>query len=296
MTNVYDFLKYQPDTYKQFVCKDLLIAYYDCPQSRHREDIFTHHSYLTFVVRGSKRIHRQGKTWLLSGGNLAFVKKGGFIQEAFLGEGLRALTFYLPDAYLKQLSQHFRQFYRGKPISNQPTEPIIELTVNETTAGFLQTLLTFFDQTTPPTEAVLEERFQEFFYSLLIHPDNWALVGYLNSLSDRPRTSLYDVMETNYMYNLSLNQYARIANRSLASFKREFKTLFNTSPAQWLMQKRLRYAQTLLDTTGKSIGDIMFDSGFENGSHFSRVFKDKFGASPLHYRRKQLLLSETVRL
>lgn len=292
MTNVYDFLKYQPDTYKQFVCKDLLIAYYDCPQSRHREDIFTHHSYLTFVLRGSKRIHRQGKTWLLSVGSLEFVKKGGFIQEVFLGEGLRALTFYVPDAYLKQLSQHFRQFYRGKPITNQPTEPIIELAVNETTVGFIQTLLTFFEHTTPPTEEILEERFREFFYSLLIHPDNQALVAYLNSLTDRPRTSLYDVMEMNYMYNLSLEQYARIANRSLATFKREFKTLFNTSPAHWLMQKRLGYAQTLLNTTEKCISDIVFDSGFENGSHFSRVFKDRFGVSPVHYRKQKRLQPE----
>jgi hypothetical protein len=51
MTNVYDFLKYQPETYKQFACKDLLIAYFDCPQFRHREEVFSHYSYLTFVVR-----------------------------------------------------------------------------------------------------------------------------------------------------------------------------------------------------------------------------------------------------
>ena len=199
---------------------------------------------------------------------MAFVKKGGFIQEVVLDEGFRAVTFYIPDAYLKQLIQNFRQFYRGKSISNQLTEPIINLSVNETTAGFIQTLLNFFDQETPPTEEILEDRLQEFFSSLLINPDNGVLVAYLNSLTDRSRTSLYEVMEANYMYNLSLNQYAQIANRSLATFKREFKTMFTTTPAQWLIQKRLEYSLVLLNTTEKSISDIVFDSGFENGSHF----------------------------
>lgn len=54
MTTVYDFLKYQPETYKQLTCKDLLFAYYDCPQSRNRDDIFTHHSYLTFIYAAVK--------------------------------------------------------------------------------------------------------------------------------------------------------------------------------------------------------------------------------------------------
>ena len=287
MTNVYDFLKYQPETYKQFVCKDLLIAYYDCPQARRREEIFSHHSYITFVVRGSKRFYRQGKTWTLLKGSLEFVKKGAFIQELYLAEGFRALTCYIPDAYLQQLIRNFRQFYRGKPIGNQSTESVIELVVDETATGFIQTFLHLFESATPPTEDILEERFREFFYTLLINPANQALVAYLTSLTDRPRISLYEVLEANYMYHLSLCEYAQIANRSLATFKREFKSLFNTTPAQWLIQKRLDYALALLNTTEKSISDIVFDSGFENGSHFSRVFKDKFGLSPLHYRKQK---------
>ena len=286
MTNIHDFLTYQADTYKQLLCKDLLFAYYDCPQSRHRVDIYTHYSYLTFTISGGKLIHRAGKTWTLTKGCCEFVKKGAFIQEVFIDEGYRAITFYVPDPYLQNLIREHRRFYRNRTVPNQPTEPIIELTVNETTARFVRTLLGFFSQELSPAEDILEERFRELFYALLTNPDNQSLVTYLNSLTDRPRTSLYEVMEANYMYNLSLDDYARIACRSLASFKREFMTTFETTPGKWLMKKRLSYARTLLDTTQKSIADIVFDSGFENGSHFSRVFKDHFGTAPLHYRKQ----------
>ncbi len=284
MTNIHDFLTYQPNTYKQLLCKDLLFAYYDCPQSQHRVDIYTHHSYLTFTISGGKHIHRAGKTWTLTKGCCEFVKKGAFIQEIYIDEGYRAVTFYIPDAYLQNLIREHRRFYRVKTILNQPTEQIIELTINETTARFIQTVLVFFSEATPPTEIVLEERFRELFYALLTNPANHNLVTYLNSLTDRPRVSLYEVMEANYMYNLALCDYARIACRSLASFKREFAAIFSMTPGKWLIKKRLSYAQTLLDTTEKSVADIVFESGFENGSHFSRVFKEKFGTSPMHYR------------
>jgi AraC-like DNA-binding protein len=56
------------------------------------------------------------------------------------------------------------------------------------------------------------------------------------------------------------------------------------------MQKRLDYASLLIGTSSKSINDIAFESGFENNSHFSRVFRDRFGVSPLQYK-KQLMPS-----
>ncbi len=292
MTNVYDFLKYQPETYRQVVCNDLLIVYYKCPQFRQRVDVFTHHSCFTFYITGGKRMHRQSKTWVLGEGSLMFIKKGGFIQELYLDEGTTVISFYIADDYLKKLTQNFRQFYRGKLISDQSTDSIITVDVSETTTGILQTLINFFTQSIQPDGDMCEERFQEFFYTLLVNPENKPLVAYLTSLTDRPRTSLYEVMDANYMYHLSLSEYAQLANRSLATFKREFKKLFHSPPALWLIQKRLDYALILLNTTEKSIADIVFESGFENSSHFSRVFKDKFGISPLQYRKQNQLRSE----
>ena len=88
------------------------------------------------------------------------------------------------------------------------------------------------------------------------------------------------------MYNLSLTEFAQFANRSLATFKREFKRIFNRPPAQWLLQKRLAYAEVLLTSTERSIADIAAESGFESNAHFSRTFSQKFGVPPLHYRKQ----------
>src|SRR6185369_9365969 len=98
-------------------------------------------------------------------------------------------------------------------------------------------------------------------------------------------------MYNNYTFNLSLEEYAKLAYKSLPTFKREFKKLFNDSPARWVLNKRLALASELLQNSPKNIGEICFECGFENQAHFSRVFKEKTGLSPLQFRSNQQISS-----
>lgn len=106
-------------------------------------------------------------------------------------------------------------------------------------------------------------------------------------MSDSCKPYLDEIMELNYTFNLSLAEFAMIAQRSIATFKREFKENYNTTPGKWLTQKRLEHAKLLLNTSKKNVNEIAYDSGFENATHFSRVFKEKFGFSPLQYRKQK---------
>jgi AraC-like DNA-binding protein len=87
-------------------------------------------------------------------------------------------------------------------------------------------------------------------------------------------------MTENYRYNLKLEQFARLSNRSLSSFKRDFQDIFHTTPGKWLLEKRLLHAMNLLCNMNKTISEAAFESGFETTSHFSRSFKEKFGVAP----------------
>ena len=150
-------------------------------------------------------------------------------------------------------------------------------------------MLAYFSEEAAPSEANLEQCFRALLLSVLAEPGNHSLVAHLGKLAKHTRPLLYSVMETNFMYNLSITEFAQLANLSLPTFKREFKRVFDTTPAHWLMQKRLTYARLLLKTTEMSVGDIVLKSGFESGSHFSRVFKQQYGAPPLHYRRQLIV-------
>jgi len=92
----------------------------------------------------------------------------------------------------------------------------------------------------------------------------------------------------------NLNQYAQLALMSLSTFKREFKKAFNEVPSQWITKNRLRLAAQLLENTSLSVSDVGFECGFENQTHFSRVFKEKMKVSPLQFRLKLQTPTEPI--
>jgi AraC-like DNA-binding protein len=81
------------------------------------------------------------------------------------------------------------------------------------------------------------------------------------------------------------------ANRvSLRYLYKLFKEA-DTSVAEWIRERRLcRCAEALASPTpgGRSIADIAFAWGFNDLSHFSRAFKQRFGVSPRDYRRARV--------
>ena len=51
-----------------------------------------------------------------------------------------------------------------------------------------------------------------------------------------------------------------------------------------LLEVRLTYAMTLLQCSDDYVGKIALDAGFINHSHFSRLFKNRFGITPIQLR------------
>ena len=94
------------------------------------------------------------------------------------------------------------------------------------------------------------------------------------------------VMEDNYAYNLKLEEYAQLCHMSLSAFKKAFKQYYNSTPAAWLKQRKLNLARRLVLGSDLNINQISFDCGFEDTSHFIRVFKEQHHLTPLQYRQK----------
>lgn len=64
-----------------------------------------------------------------------------------------------------------------------------------------------------------------------------------------------------------------------------FKRYFNTTPAEYIKERRLEIACGLLENTELSINKIGSKCGFPDYNYFSKVFKKAFGISPRNYRK-----------
>jgi len=78
----------------------------------------------------------------------------------------------------------------------------------------------------------------------------------------------------------SINEMAKMAGMSVSKFKNLFSELFSTSPHQHILDKKMMYAQGLLQTGKYTITQVAYQVGYHHPSGFTRVFKQKFNYSP----------------
>ncbi len=89
-----------------------------------------------------------------------------------------------------------------------------------------------------------------------------------------------DYIDDNFHTEMKIEDAAKIACMSNFHFIRLFKNVFQDTPYQYITQKRLAKASSLIMKTDMSITEVCFEVGFSSLSSFSWLFKQKYGMSP----------------
>ncbi len=98
--------------------------------------------------------------------------------------------------------------------------------------------------------------------------------------TQKPRRNLLRLMAKPEIFQLSVADLAHISGRSLSSFNREFKTTFGVAPKQWLLDKKLAYSMELISDKELTVTEVAMQIGYDNVSHFIKVFKQRYGVTP----------------
>lgn len=87
---------------------------------------------------------------------------------------------------------------------------------------------------------------------------------------------------------LSMQEVARLSGLTRRQLHRLFRDHTGRSPTDFYRDLRLRYARGLLRGTATKVIDVALAAGFGSHSHFSKVYREHFGVSPLKDRREAL--------
>lgn len=83
--------------------------------------------------------------------------------------------------------------------------------------------------------------------------------------------------------DISVTVLAAACGISEVYFRRLFFNVLGVSPKEYIIQKRIEYAKTLLRSQSFSVAEIAILCGYSEPCHFSREFKKRTGTAPKDY-------------
>ena len=150
--------------------------------------------------------------------------------------------------------------------------------MSERLVAYCWSLAPYFNDPSQVNPGLLRLKVMELLYNVMDCSKN--IFRQMLQLRQPVKTDIHRVVEENYTSPISLDELAYLSGRSLSSFKREFQDIYGEPPARWIREKRLSKAHEMLRSSSLSVADVAYSLGFENPTHFSRIFKQQYGYAP----------------
>jgi len=224
---------------------------------------------LWLVLNGTVKIQSEGRTWLLSAGDVLLFPPNT-PRDIFTPHGAEWLSVGL-----------VAQLFGRVDVLSQWALPL-QWHPDEATREFLRLWMGHIVALFPPATEALQ---------LVIGGLAQGLVGLLlHTFGCRhhlflPRWLHQALQRLRENPAVSVTELSQAARLSPAQFRRQFHAWTGLTPREYLRRHRLELARRLLETTDLPIAHIADRCGFESLSHFIRAFKNAFGTPPARYRK-----------
>ncbi len=233
---------------------------------------------ISIVLSGRKQLQHGTLTEAVSAGHVLFFRPGHCLSTDFseAGKDYRSLLFFFSDAHLRDLLLHHN--ISGLSRSMDSRKHVVFRTPDNLTH---QAESIWHAADTPHlSKGRTEAKFEDIVLLILESKGADIFSFFRMSACPTPQQRLHQVVEAQWRAQLSWEEMAFLCHMSLSTFKRNFATLYNTTPSQWLHERRLQLAAHLLTTERHRPSDVFLEAGFSTASAFTQSFKNYFGVTP----------------
>lgn len=227
---------------------------------------------LLYTLEGSAALSTQGSEVVLDHEHLLFLDCSQGFSLRLLQGRWRFQIFFLSGRELSSYYSIFQvHFFCCYPI---PIGSCVSQRMQQ---------LTKFPFTPAPAEQMqlhreLTDMFTELVLSALsVSQDARTIPAHLLSMKAD--------FEENYMESHSLEYFEQTLGISRYRLCREFSATFHVSPLQYLQEKKIEAAKSLLLSTEDPIHEVGSAVGIDNTTHFIHLFKKHTGVTPFVYRQ-----------
>jgi AraC-like DNA-binding protein len=239
------------------------------------EVIFEHHI-LVWFISGETKIIQADARYTFKAGDIFLIPRNQLttiINYPTEGKPHKAVAMYITRERL----QDFYTRHKATGIAS-PLQKVHIFRKHPLLKSCLASLIPYFDLEESLPADIASIKIEEAI-SILRSIDR-DMDSLLANFEEPGKINITEFMERHYMFNMTLAKFSYLTGRSVATFRRDFKKAFNTTPQKWLTERRLELAHYQIEEKqGKPI-DVYYEVGFENLSHFSHAFKKHFGYAP----------------
>ena len=243
-----------------------------------RGTFFLEQHLLYVVLGGSVKLTCGRQTWTVGKNEMILLRRAQSVSYEKQGSEETGLfesqLFAINDELLKDFltSQQVQIPQMTEELGAQVSP------MSDRLVAYCWSLSPYFNDPSQVNPGLLRLKVMELLYNVMDCSKN--IFRQMLQLRQPVKTDIHRVVEENYTSPISLDELAYLSGRSLLSFKREFQDIYGESPARWIREKRLSKAQQMLRSSSLSVADVAYSLGFENPTHFSRIFKQQYGYAP----------------
>jgi len=241
-----------------------------------RTVFLTEHT-LIFVISGVKLLHFADQTISVTPDSVFLLKKGIYVMAEYIEEGMNfeAVMLFLSES----IFQSFLLNAQPQP-ANEHKAPCVVFPANRLMHDFKGQLRQYFNHPLIDYRQLIPLKQLEILTLLFSSGYRQEMTAFIQHAVSKDPLDMRAIVAAHILQPISVAELARLCNRSLASFKRDFKKQYESSPRVYINWQRLMHARMLLKSTNKRISDIAIDCAFESTSYFTRAFKREFGVTP----------------
>lgn len=203
-------------------------------------------------------------------------------QTSAKGKGEIVIVTFHPDILKKVYERELPLVFQpGNKATNQSSGKINNDFLIQ---KYIEGLLFYFENPSLVNDEILILKLKEIILLLAQTQDAETIQVILSQLFSPTIYTFKQIIEANLFLQINIDELAQKTNLSVSSFKREFKKLYDDSPANYIKNKRLERAAELLTVSNERITDIAFDCGFNDLANFSKSFHERYKVTPTNYR------------
>ena len=261
------------------------ILYKKIKESIYNTERFVSCCAFSIVTKGELQIKNlDGDFIKVSAGNIAFLPKGIFFLSDIISEkeDFEATVLFMEE----NLILEFLKQQKHLPLKQIQEKAFHHFPYNDGVKIYRDSLIKMANAKALP-DSMTRTKLLEFLHLMADSQEKDSFFSALLALKKSEKRDIKSFMTSHFHKPLNVEDYAYLTGRSLSAFQRSFKEIFQASPKQWLIEKRMDLASELLLKTDQ-VHDVAHEVGYDNTNHFIKAFSKKYGMTPKQYQLNRI--------